>query len=140
MQDMNNVEWADWSDEKEQGMSQRFFVRMVWSGEPQENPDDKLIVKETIGTFVEDGLSALDAINAVGSKLIEAGAFVTHMHYIAAMECDDPAIEKQVREAEQNLVLEFNPEYIAGCVARSEAREVYIAKAAEQRAAALKRK
>lgn len=117
----------------------KYFVRFVWSGEPQVNPDDQRIVKETLGTFVEEQLSALDAINVVGTKLLEAGAFVTHMHYVAAMECIDPGIEKQIHEAEKNLVDTFNAAYIEGCVARSDAREAFAEKAEKHRLEAMKR-
>jgi hypothetical protein len=120
----------------------RYFIRIVWSGEPHIVPEDgdSIITKETLGTFSDDYAGPLEAINGTASKIVQAGAYITEMHYVAAMECSDEAIENQVRKAEPNLVTEFDGEYINRCLSRSKARANFIEKAAIQRAEAVRGK
>lgn len=117
----------------------KFFVRIVWDGEPAVNPDEGFIVKESLGTFIEGLHSPLAAIAAVGGMIVDAGAHITDMHYVAAMDITEPAIEARIRDVEKILVEKFDKAYIDDCVARSEQRMLFARKAAEHKAAAKKK-
>lgn len=134
---MNVDQFQEWPNNNpeipmSETLGKKYFVRIVWSGEPHINPEDSVILKETLGIFVTGQHSPVGAINTVASDIVAAGAYVTEMHYVAAMDITEPEVEAQIVNIEKKTLVEKVDEaYVLRAIENSDARITFARRAAQ---------